>query len=197
VADHHGIAVQDVGPQLFTSEADELWAETFIRPFGQASLILITPFSRLSEKNLPQPLAQEIIDRLRPHFLILELAAGEAVFNGTVPVSPLEGLRKSASLFKHLDCIITVDSFPAHLAAAVGSRAVVLFGPSNPETFGHPTNLNLRPSTCPPCADTSRRAACKKSVCMEEISPERVVDAVNTVLSEAVALEGAPSATQI
>jgi ADP-heptose:LPS heptosyltransferase len=38
---------------------------------------------------------------------------------------------------------ISPDNFFQHLAWSVGKRGVVVFGPSDPQIFGHPENINL------------------------------------------------------
>lgn len=38
-----------------------------------------------------------------------------------------------------------------HIAAALGIRSVVVFGPTSPQYFGYPSNINIEPSFCGGC----------------------------------------------
>jgi ADP-heptose:LPS heptosyltransferase len=110
--------------------------------------------------------------------IILEFPREEGKLSGTIPLPFVPGLRRSAALFKRMSCVVTVDSFPGHLAAAVNTPAVVLFGPSNPQAFGHKNNINIRTSECPVCANTLRIKQCKKPKCLEDIPPALIVEKI-------------------
>jgi ADP-heptose:LPS heptosyltransferase len=84
-------------------------------------------------------------------------------------------LLQLAALYRHLAAVVTVDSFPAHLAAALGVPAVVLFGPSNSACWGHPGQVLLRPTDCPPCFDTGRLSQCARHRCIEAFSAEAIL----------------------
>jgi ADP-heptose:LPS heptosyltransferase len=51
-----------------------------------------------------------------------------------------EELKK---LINTCDTWIDIDSFFQHLAWVVGKKGIVLFGPSDPNIFGHKENINL------------------------------------------------------
>ena len=79
--------------------------------------------------------------------------------------------------------MISVDSGPLHIAAAVGTPVVALFGPTDPRRTGPlgPGKVLRRDLPCSPClqrrcqiADTYR--------CMRDLSVEEVLDAARDVL---------------
>ena len=95
----------------------------------------------------------------------------------TTPLVLAGALRRAA-------CAVGVDTGPIHVAAAVGTRCVTLFGPSDPARTapcggGH---INLSAGLdCQPCL----AAPCEHNgACMRMIEPAAVVNAVRTVLSE-------------
>lgn len=178
VAEYHGIRLENEALEIYTSEADERWADEVVSRLGGRPLLLISTGSSDRQKEYPVPYWQEVVDGLHAHATIIELSAGPSALKGTEVIRPMPNLRGTAALYKRMSCIITVDSFPNHLACAVGVPAVVLFGPSNQEVFGHSANTNIRVSACPPCSDTPRRIECKRSRCLEEISPSCIVQAV-------------------
>jgi ADP-heptose:LPS heptosyltransferase len=73
------------------------------------------------------------------------------------------------------------DSGPAHIARALGVRAVVLYGPTNPELLadGRPYSVLSRGLPCQPCS-VRGDAACPlvHHACLEEMAPEAVLEAV-------------------
>jgi heptosyltransferase-2 len=96
-------------------------------------------------------------------------------------------LRGSAALIRRAGALVTNDSAPLHLATAVGTPVVAIFGPTVPEqgfgprdersvALGHP---GLR---CRPCS-AHGPAACPLGHhrCMRELSAETVAEAVATV----------------
>lgn len=50
---------------------------------------------------------------------------------------------KLAELMKVCGTWISCDNFFHHMAWTIGEPGVVIFGPSDPEIFGHPENINL------------------------------------------------------
>lgn len=92
-----------------------------------------------------------------------------------LPVRSLIGLLEGA-----VGCL-SVDTGPAHLAAAVGCPLVVLFGPANPlamEPRGPaPVRSVMSGVACSPCYGTAARAACRENICMRELRPVVVLSA--------------------
>jgi heptosyltransferase-2 len=93
-------------------------------------------------------------------------------------------LRVSAALLERAEVLVTNDSAPLHLATAVGTRIVAIFGPTVPE-FGFgprgPRDLVVEHVAldCRPCSRHGPRVCpLGHHRCMGEIGVERVLDAV-------------------
>jgi ADP-heptose:LPS heptosyltransferase len=183
VALHHRLNVTDGSPEVFTRAADEAWADEVMRPWRGRPRVLVNYRTPLAEKEYPLARWQAVVDQLRSESVVLELGQAASLLHGTKVVHPWPGLRQFAALIRRCDCVVSIDSFPAHLAATVGTPSVVLFGPTNPAVWGHPTSRCLRASQCPVCADTPRLRQCKRRLCMEEIAPESVVHEAMGLLS--------------
>jgi len=97
-------------------------------------------------------------------------------------------LREAFATIKHCSALVGLESAFAHAAAALGVPAVVLFGPSNPEVWGHPTAINLYARRrCSPCIDTLGRSQCPYDrACMRSIQ----VQEVSTSLAKVLAARG-------
>jgi lipopolysaccharide heptosyltransferase I len=95
-------------------------------------------------------------------------------------------LAELAALFSKADFVVTVDSGPMHIAAAVGTPVVALFGPTSPERTGPYGRRDGRDGIsgrhivvtkkldCSPCF----KRRCPEPVCMTGITVEEVLAAV-------------------
>ena len=83
-------------------------------------------------------------------------------------------LAQTAAVLKASDLLVTNDTGPAHVAAAVGCPVVVIFGPTNPFTtrpFSDTAEVVRRPPDCAPCM---LRDCPIDHRCMTAITPEDV-----------------------
>src|SRR5262249_53840715 len=115
---------------------------------------------------------------------------------GLFPSSPplnLAGrttLRELCALLKLCRLLLTNDTGPMHIAAAVGTPVVAIFGSTSPEMTGpglpgESTHHLLKAgATCSPCF---RRVCPIDFRCMTRISVERVADAIDRVYASAPA----------
>lgn len=99
-------------------------------------------------------------------------------------------LPATAALLSRLDVLITGDTGPMHLAAAVGTPVVALFGPSDPRRYG-PLAAKQRivrvQIHCSPCGQVRLPPErCRGHVpdCMDGITVAAVVEAARELLSD-------------
>jgi len=101
------------------------------------------------------------------------------------PLAIAAGVLKRARLY------VGTDSGLAHLAAAVGTRAVTLFAPADPDRvcpFGN-RDLVVKPAkACSPCflypwESTKPKMRCCEPYCINEISVEMVMEKVTAALA--------------
>lgn len=92
-------------------------------------------------------------------------------------------LRDLAFLYGKAALVITTDSGPMHLAAAVGTPVVALFGPTDPARtgpYGPGHRIIRRRLECMPCF----KKHCKTRSCMNQITVEEVFAAVKERLTQ-------------
>jgi len=99
------------------------------------------------------------------------------------PDWPLPPLQVAAALFRLAACVVTSDSFAAHVAAAVGTPAVVLFGPTDPAAFGYPEHSQLTADHFGVCCDPGH-GRCNEPCCPGRIPPAEVASAVIRTLRD-------------
>ncbi len=142
-------------------------AEVRVSSLAPESFIHMHPASRWSFKCWPAEKNAELIDRFASegHQVVLTSAGDRAELDmvqkivalsraktislaGTLSIKELGALTARARLF------VGVDSMPMHLAAAMGTPSVALFGPSGENEWG-PWNVERRivttMHTCRPC----------------------------------------------
>lgn len=92
-------------------------------------------------------------------------------------------LHRLAYLFSKSKCVISNDSGPMHLAAAMGAKTIGLFGPNTPKRWapygkGNKAIYHKRP--CSPCIDnkTGEMGGCKEAWCMKSITAKEVLKCI-------------------
>jgi lipopolysaccharide heptosyltransferase II len=86
-------------------------------------------------------------------------------------------LLQLAALISKCSCFITADSAPLHIAAAMRTPFVALFGPTSVKRHFPPAEdytVIYKKIKCSPCY----KPKCNKQICMKKISPEEVAAAV-------------------
>jgi heptosyltransferase-2 len=90
-------------------------------------------------------------------------------------------LHENLSVYRASDLFFGVDSGPLHMAAAVGTPAVALFGPTDERKWGPRGAGNTvitKRLSCHPC----KPHKCHDNDCMKQISVEEVLEAVEKKL---------------
>lgn len=88
-------------------------------------------------------------------------------------------LTTLAAALKGARYLVSVDTGTMHLAAALGTSVIALFGPGNPLLTGPYTTTGAHRILtsgvdCQPCSRTSLEKKCTFNRCMSELGPEQV-----------------------
>jgi len=92
-------------------------------------------------------------------------------------------LGELGGVLQALDLLVSNDSGPVHMAAAVSTPCLVLFGPTDPARtgpFGESHRVIQAPPPCQPCYDRNCRR--HGDSCLGKISPDEVARAVLQML---------------
>jgi lipopolysaccharide heptosyltransferase I len=163
-------------------------------PVGKAQWIVIQPGARWANKRWPAESYAELVRLLAAanptlHFVILggteDRSLGEVVARGSATrCLDLTGritLPEMVEWIRLSKLMVTNDTGPMHVAAALGKPVVALFGPTEPRRTGpyhqieHVVRFDL---PCAPCLK-SRCAHVKPLECLQSIPPAAVLDAVH------------------
>lgn len=147
-----------------------------------AAPIALHSFAAHRWKTWPEHTWRTLANRLRQQeipFIVLGQGtpllpgAPEDLVNNTT-------LRETCALLAHCRCLITGDSGPMHLASAVGTPVVALFGPTTREWGFYPAGQHdtvlERPLPCRPCSLHGKGTCPKNGQCLQDISPEDVIE---------------------
>jgi lipopolysaccharide heptosyltransferase II len=183
---------EEMRPSLAPSSAEHDVVDELLRSHGVDAgerLIALAPGSVWATKRWPYyaELARALADSGRvvivggagDHALAREIiAAVPSAVDATDKLS----LLASADLIGRCAVIVTNDSAPLHLASAMGTPTVAIFGPTVPE-FGFgplaPTNavLGHESLACRPChRHGPKRCPLTHFRCMRELTVEQVAD---------------------
>ncbi|MBM3264628.1 MAG: glycosyltransferase family 9 protein [candidate division Zixibacteria bacterium] len=192
-----GIAVTEDRPRLHVSEATDRWAADFLEThelFHRRLPIGLYPGASWPAKKWPAHRFAEIADRLTETFgasVVLvcgpqqEMLVKEIQNHMKSPAlvaGPVD-LPLIAALIRRLRLFISNDGGPMHIAAAVGTPTVGIFGPSRPDIwFPYPEKegyMALKSDR----SDCCGKDFCDRATpCIEDISVARVFEAATEAL---------------
>ncbi|RMH03790.1 MAG: glycosyltransferase family 9 protein [Nitrospirae bacterium] len=189
-----GLHVANSAMEIRTSSAEQKTIDALlerINPTGK-KMMIVSPFTRWKTKNwgvekfhaLFQQFPFDLVviftgSRDQRHDIAELMAAIRYPFK--VNLAGSLTLLEFAELMKRVDVVVTGDSFPMHLASAVHTPVVALFGPTDETRIGpvdkHAIVLRAE-ETCRRCY---RRDQCERN-CINAIAPETVLAAIQQQL---------------
>jgi heptosyltransferase III len=195
-----GVAAHHHGPEFFWNQRTEQEVQDLLRRHGLTpkNFILIHPPARWLFKCWTAQGYAAVIDALQndyklPVVLTAAPVSQERQFMQEIahrlqtnPVN-LAGqldLKALGAMIAQARLFIGVDSAPMHLAAAVGTPTVVLFGPSGPynwRPWGQGHLVLTKDFDCQPCGRDGCNGT-KISRCLTAITPAEVLAAVDQQL---------------
>ncbi|MDQ6859836.1 MAG: glycosyltransferase family 9 protein [Verrucomicrobiota bacterium] len=147
--DELGLTPHAADACLYPSENDRAFASAFLRNC-ERPIIALHPGSGSEKKNWPLASWTELAERLMSRAALL-IIGGEAdqerlasfralraTFAENIPLPQLAAIIESCALF------VGHDSGISHIAAAVGTPCVLLFGPTHPEVWAPQNKRVLR-----------------------------------------------------
>lgn len=161
-----------------------------------APRVALLPFSRWPSKNWPLPsfarVGRELREQANAALFILGSAGEEKpaaelekeLAGRVINLAGKTSLPQMAGLLREMDLVISGDSGPLHLAAACGTPALALYGPTDPRRTG-PCGARGRvlqgKLRCQPCFAVRCRYG--DNSCLLTITPEMVINAALAMLA--------------
>jgi lipopolysaccharide heptosyltransferase II len=196
-----GIKPSDKRLELWPSSSDAerieaLFHENWIKLSQNLVGINVRASSRWNSKNWPPKRIAELCDRLARELNMRVVLTGTKEdldliekIKGLTASKPVvaagrTAIMELASLIQKCRAYITPDSAPMHIASALGTPFIALFGPTDPARHVAPSKNHVvikRDLKCSPCYNPN----CSKGFkCMSGIEVEEVLAAVKNILSK-------------
>lgn len=193
------VTPEDRVPHLTVDSQAEQQVEQLLRQEGvQADRSLIAchvSSNNGQSKRWPVPYWATLIDRLiredgiqvvltgAPDDMPLILEVTRRMHEQATNLAGKTSLTQLAALYKRADLLVTGDSGPMHIAAAVGTPLIAIHGPTDSALSGpvSPTATILRSTIwCSPCYNAKGPADCRfhTTQCMKDITPTQVYEVV-------------------
>jgi ADP-heptose:LPS heptosyltransferase len=116
---------------------------------------------------------------------VKERALYDAIAGHYPRTTPLLGqpLRLAAAVLAQIDLLITNDTGTLHLAQAVNTKALAIFGPTPPERYA-PQSQGSRYLQVKLTCDDCKGMDCTYPHCLEALQPQEVLDLARSMLAE-------------
>ena len=192
-----------IRPRLYPSDEDRALIDRLLRERAHADdgFVALAPGSAWGTKRWPYyvDLARRLADEHTIAIIgskadaemartIADAVSADRVIDGTVGLS----LLASAELIGRAQAIVTNDSAPQHLASAMGTPTLTIYGPTVPEFgFGPLAErravAGLEGLSCRPCdRHGPQRCPLGHWRCMRELTPEYISSLLTEVLNPPV-----------
>jgi len=184
-------AREDVLPHIYLTEAETLAAERQLSPISCAGpRVALHPYATHPSKQWPAEnwiRLAALLDAQDINWFVVGRNETPLTSGHERDLTNKTGLRATCGLLERADLLVTGDSGPMHLACAVGTPVVALFGPTARAWGFYPAgNKDVvleRDLTCRPCSLHGAKKCARGFECMTETTPETVLDAVRACLA--------------
>ena len=201
-----GIHPNEKPPRLWLTGEDEASANQLLDQLGirgDRPIVIIQPAARYWFKAWPYERFAELADRLASDYGCQVLIGGsreeealaqrihEAAKSRPISMAGLATLKQFAAIAKRAALFVGNDSGAMHIASAVSTPVVALFGPSNPLEWGPrggPVNAIYMELDCRVCFHPTCRRG--ESNCMRLITVDAVYASVQRMLDKKECVDG-------
>jgi lipopolysaccharide heptosyltransferase II len=193
-----GIKLQDPHLELWPSEEDDAYIDNLLKsewlsPGSKIIGINIGASKRWATKVWPLEAIKKLCDELGHRDLRVVITGTDAdipyankLISSIKDNKPINACGKTTinqlvCLIKKCSVYICADSAPLHIAVATNTPFIALFGPTDPKRHLVTTGEHIlikKDLPCSPCY----KPRCKTNKCMESISVQEVIEAVDKLL---------------
>lgn len=184
-----GIPISQTAPTLYVTEAQLQAARAVLTQYGwdaKSPLIGINPGAAYGSAKcwLPErfrELTEKLLDQTKAHIVYFGDLSSESLIQGITHNMPsrvinLAGKTSLKELIALISCcsvLLTNDSGPMHIAAAVGTFPIALFGSTNPAQTGpyKSGEVIYKQASCSPCYQRCCPIdfRCMKAITVDEV----------------------------
>lgn len=187
-------------PFLAPAEVHRRWARERLAPLGQGPLAAVMPSAGAAHRVWPAGRLAEAARWLQAHGFTLFFVGGADAREPARAVASVTGiggdadftgaasLAQTAALLENARLCLTPDTGVLHLAAAVGTPTVALFGSGLDKKWAPPGRFHravFSDIPCRPCTAAGQTPPCPRDgECMKRITVEMVTKALASLIEE-------------
>ena len=200
-----GIQVKSLNMEVYPEESDQQFAKKILAEYKLPGKTLIgicpgggkNPGENMPLRRWPIQKYRELVNQLgrRNEYMPILLGGPDdcqyaeeiirAKPNKFVNLIGQTTILQAAALMALCDVVVTNDSGLMHLAAAAGAPVISIFGPTDPllkAPLGEKHMFLYAHLSCSPCYQSGKFPDCKTQECMQKISVDEVLKAVDQIL---------------
>jgi len=193
-----GVPTPDVEYNLPVSDDDRNKVNDLLQRYGVINprrIVAVNPVAKWESKLWSNRKFVELADRIVDQYDVDVVFTGgpedrpiiqdimSAVNGRALNFAGHTTLKMLAALYEKTVLVVSTDTGPMHLAAAVGTPVVALFGPTAPRRtgpYGPGHKVVTAGQACAPCF----KRHCRTCDCMALISVDQVFNAVSQIMDE-------------
>ncbi len=181
---------ESLAPVIYLTDEERVGGEALLPFDKQYPFVVLHPYATHVNKAWAAESWRNLVRRLvRAGYHCVVIGTGDTPFakesisgEYLVDLTGKTALRQSCALLAAATVLVTGDSGPMHLASAVGTPVVGLFGPTHQAWGFFPTGQHdvvlQADFPCRPCSLHGSNVCDKNRVCMQSITVDAVYDAV-------------------
>jgi len=180
---------------LASEEAERASAEAKLAELGTTDYIVLNPGGGWPSKTWPAERYGAVARALRDRGLraVVTWGPGEerlanrvvAASEGVAAKCPPTSLRELVEVLRRARLVVAADTGPLHIACALGTPVVGIYGPTDPARNGPFSRRDVVVRRTPLCSPCHRRRCSVHEGVMEAITPQDVIRAVEQRLASA------------
>jgi len=196
IARHLGVTEFNWNGQISTNATDKTYVDHLLQEIGNdRTLVAVNPMAKWETKLWSLDRFACLADRIKKELGAVVIFTGSENDTKTIKTILLKmntkalnlagksSLKELAYLYQKCAVVISTDTGPMHVAAAMTSPVVIgLFGPTSPfktRPYGSKHRVIRAGLECSPCF----KKKCDDRSCMKEITVDMVFEAVKEVIS--------------
>jgi ADP-heptose:LPS heptosyltransferase len=174
-------------PKLYLNSGELLEAKEKLTRLGLGeNIICLHPYATHQAKAWPSEKWKELISLLEKKdldWIVIGQNHQKLLPSNSRDLTSQTTIRETGAIISNCRVLITGDSGPMHLASAVGTPVIGLFGPTSREWGFYPSGLNdiiiEAELQCRPCSLHGKSFGKCLAKCMDALEPQQVINTLD------------------
>jgi len=176
------LILDDNKNEIYLSEKENKKANELVNSYKNPIALNIS--SSRQTKQWYRNRWKKVVEKLSDFTFIQLGDINSSSIKGTVDLRGKTTIREAIAIVKHSKLLVGVDSFLNHCTTAVGTKGVVIFGPTSPENFGYKENINIYKGCKTYNCDIKYSRYCPNNMrCMKNVTTDEVIENITNSIN--------------